>query len=163
MLAKEKNTSKRILNRLSDESHLLPEYPFLVRKPRFKHAAAALNSRVAANQADPAKQDEIVNMAEAWAFASAAAGSSEKEYVEQKLGDGGEYAHHAEQELQRVYNLLNQNLEEALEDEQGEGQTNNDIWAHEARSTRSGMRLTRSDKRSKGPWTRLDGKVGVAD
>ncbi|KAL4871945.1 hypothetical protein BDV12DRAFT_163416 [Aspergillus spectabilis] len=163
MLAKEKNTTKRMLNRLSDESHLLPEYPFLARQPRFKHAAAALKSRVAANQTDPAKQDEIVNMAEAWAFATAAAGSSEKEYVEQKVGDGGEHAHHAEQELQRVYNLLNQNMEEALEDEQGESRNTRDIWAHEARSTRSRTRPTRSDRRSKGPWTRLDGKVGVAN
>ncbi|KAL4914722.1 hypothetical protein BDW62DRAFT_137394 [Aspergillus aurantiobrunneus] len=163
MLAKEKSTTLRMLNRLSDESHLLPEYPILARQPRFKHAAAALNSRHATNQADPAKQDAIVNMAEAWAFASAAAGSSEKEYVEQKVGDGGEHANEAQKELQRVYNLLNQDLEETLEDEQGEDQKDTDLWAHEARSTKSWARLSRTEKRSKGPWTRLNGKVGVTD
>ncbi|KAL4880798.1 hypothetical protein BJY04DRAFT_190834 [Aspergillus karnatakaensis] len=163
MLAKEKSTAMRLLNRLGDESHLLPEYPIPARQPRFKHAAAALNPRLAANQSDPAQQDEIIRMAEDWAFASAAAGSSEKEYVEHKVIDGGEHAHKAEDELQRVYNLLNQNLEEALRDEQGEGDNSGDIWAHEARSTRSRTRLTRSDKRSKGPWTRLDGTIGIAE
>ncbi|KAL5343921.1 hypothetical protein BJX70DRAFT_3355 [Aspergillus crustosus] len=161
MLAKEKSTTMRILNRLSDESHLLPEYPLLARQRRFKHAAAALNPRLAANQADPAKQDEIVDMAEAWTFASAAADSSEKEYVEQKVADGGEHAHQAEHELQRVYNLLNQNLEEALEDNPSDSQNDSDIWASEARSTRSHTRMTRSDMRPKGPWARFDGTVGT--
>ncbi|RDW90675.1 uncharacterized protein DSM5745_02450 [Aspergillus mulundensis] len=161
MLAKEKSTAMRMLNRLSDESHLLPEYPILARQPRFKHATAALNNRNAASQADPAKQDEIVNMAEAWAFASSAAGSGEKDYVEQKVEDGNERADRAEQELQKVYSLLNQDLEEALEGEQD--QKNSDIWAHEARATRSSARLARAEKRSKGPWSRLNGMVGVAD
>ncbi|KAL4998064.1 hypothetical protein BDV10DRAFT_78914 [Aspergillus recurvatus] len=161
MLAKEKSTTLRMLNRLRDESHLLPEYPVLGRQPRFKHAVAVSNPRNAVNQADTAKQDEIVNMAEAWAFASSAAGSSEKEYVEKKVEDGNEYADRAHQELQKVYNLLNQDLEEALESVQDKN--DNDIWAHEARSTRSSARLARAEKRSKGPWTRLNGKVGVAD
>ncbi|OJJ01248.1 hypothetical protein ASPVEDRAFT_624429 [Aspergillus versicolor CBS 583.65] len=163
LLAKEKSTTLRVLNRLRDESHLLPEYPILARQPRFKHAAAALNSRHAAGQQDPVKQDEIVNMAEAWAFASAAAGSNEKEYVEQKVGDGNESADNAQEELQNVYNLLNQDLEEALKDRQGDDQKDGDLWAHEARSSRSQARMSRSEKRPKGPWTRLNGKVGVAD
>ncbi|KAL4944764.1 hypothetical protein BDV06DRAFT_232562 [Aspergillus oleicola] len=162
MLAKEKSTTLRMLNRLSDESHLLPEYPILARQPRFKHAAAALNSRHTANQPDPAKQNPIVNMAEAWAFASKAAGSNEKEYVEQKVDDGGERAEEAERELQKVYNLLNQDLEEALADGQGED-GKDDLWAREARSTMSTRRRSWHEKRSKGPWTQLNGKVGVTD
>ncbi|KAL4778192.1 hypothetical protein BJX76DRAFT_156669 [Aspergillus varians] len=163
MLAKEKSTTLRMLNRLRDESYLLPEYPILARQPRFKHAAAALNPRRAVDQPDPVKQDEIVNMAEAWAFASAAAGSSEKEYVEQRVEDGSERTDQAQQELQRLYNLLNQDMEEALADAKGEGQKDGDLWTHEARSTRSWVGRTRSDKRSKGPWTRLNGKLGVTD
>ncbi|KAJ0421812.1 hypothetical protein BJY00DRAFT_105538 [Aspergillus carlsbadensis] len=162
LLAKEKTTTLRILNRLSDESHLLPEFPILARQPRFKHAAAALSSRQAASQPDPAKQDEIVNMAEAWAFASAAAGSNEKEYVERKVSDGSERAQVAQQELQRVYDSLNQSLEEAVEDEQA-SQASSDIWASEAQSTRSRTRLARSNQRSQGPWSRLNGKLGVEE
>ncbi|KAL4807185.1 hypothetical protein BDV18DRAFT_113885 [Aspergillus unguis] len=163
MLAKEKSTTLRMLDRMSDESHLLPEYPILARQPRFKHAAAALNSRNSTNQADPAKHDPILNKAEAWAFASAAAGSSEKEYVEQKVEDSNEHVDQAQVELQKVYNLLDQDLEEALEDGQSENHKDNDIWAHEARSTRSAARFNRTDKRSKGPWSRLNGRVGIAD
>lgn len=163
LLAKEKNTTLRMLNRLSDESHLLPEYPILARQPRFKHAAAALNSRLATNQPEPTQQDHIVNMADSWAFASAAAGSNEKEYVEQKVVEGNEHAEKAHQELQKVYNLLNQDIEEAIGDDQSQDQKDNDIWAHEARSTKSSARLSRTDRRSKGPWTRLNGKIGVAD
>ncbi|KAL4750369.1 hypothetical protein BDW72DRAFT_114179 [Aspergillus terricola var. indicus] len=161
MLAKEKSTTMRMLNRLSDESHLLPEYPILARQARFKHATAAFNPRDTANQEDPAKQDEIVRMAEAWAFASSAAGSNEKEYVEKKVEDGSEHADRAYQELQKVYKLLNQDLEETLEGAQDKNDS--DIWAHEARSTRSSARLAQAEKRPKGPWTRLNGKVGVAD
>ncbi|KAL4987303.1 hypothetical protein BDW68DRAFT_161493 [Aspergillus falconensis] len=157
MLAKEKSTTIRMLNRLSDESHLLPEYPVLTRQPRFKHAAAALNPRNAVKQADTAKQDEIVDMAEAWAFASSAAGSSEKEYVEIKVEEGNEHADRAYQELQKVYDLLNQDLE-ALK-----GVQDSDNWAHEARSPRSSAIVARAEKRSKGPWARLNGKVAVAD
>ncbi|KAL4927645.1 uncharacterized protein BDV17DRAFT_121093 [Aspergillus undulatus] len=163
MLAKEKNTTLRMLNRLSDESHLLPEYPILAHQPRFKHAAAALNSRHAASQQDPAKQDPVVNMAEAWAFASAAAGSNEKEYMEQRVEDGIERANQAENELQKVYNLLNQDLEGALENRQVEDRKDDDIWAHEARSTRSSAKVSRFEKRTKGPWTQLNGRVGVSD
>ncbi|KAL4764789.1 uncharacterized protein BDW70DRAFT_128851 [Aspergillus foveolatus] len=160
MLAKEKSTTMRMLNRLSDESHILPEYPILARQPRFKHATAALNPRDTANQADPGKEDEIVRMAEAWAFASSAAGSNEKEYVEKKVEDGSEHADGAYQELQKVYKLLNQGLEEALE--RAQDKNDSDIWAHEARSSRSLARL-QAEKRPKGPWTRLTGNVGVAD
>ncbi|KAL2834292.1 hypothetical protein BDW59DRAFT_45890 [Aspergillus cavernicola] len=163
MLAKEKSTTLRILNRLSDESHLLPEYPILARQPRFKHAAGALNSRHATNQPDPAKQDPIVSMAEAWAFASAAAGSGEKEYVEQKVAKGSDRAKQAQKEMQRVYDLLNQKLEEALEDDQSEEQRGSDIWAYEARSTRSRAKSTRTDTRLKGPWACLNGRVGFED
>ncbi|KAL2856562.1 hypothetical protein BJY01DRAFT_203017 [Aspergillus pseudoustus] len=162
LLAKERSTTLRMLNRLSDESHLLPEYPILARQPRFKHTAAALGARHVANQPDPAKQDEIVNMAEAWAFASSAAGSNEKEFVEQKVGDGTERAQSAQEELQRVYDLLNQNLQEALEDG-NECQGESDIWASEAQSTSSRTRISRSSQRSKGPWSRLNGMVGVED
>ncbi|KAL4979818.1 hypothetical protein BDW66DRAFT_126136 [Aspergillus desertorum] len=160
MLAKEKSTTMRMLNRLRDESHLLPEYPILARQPRFKYAAAAINLRNAVNQADHAKQDQLVKMAEAWAFASSAAGSEEKEYVEKKVEDGSEHADRAHQELQKVYDLLNQDLEEALEGDQDKNDS--DIWAHEPRSTRSSARLARAGKHLKGPWTRLNGKMRVA-
>ncbi|KAE8351066.1 hypothetical protein BDV28DRAFT_137922 [Aspergillus coremiiformis] len=157
ILAKEKSTTLRILNRLSDESHLLPEYPILARQPRFRHAAAAINARHATTPAEPTKSDEVVSLAEAWAFASEAAGASERESVEQNLEEGTEIAQDAEQLLQEVYDILNQDLDEVLRDDRdNEG-------GREAQSSKSRVRPGGGDKRAKGPWARLDGRIGVTD
>ncbi|KAL5365119.1 hypothetical protein BJX96DRAFT_158561 [Aspergillus floccosus] len=162
MLAKEKSTALRVLNRLSDESHLLPEYPLLARQPRFQHATAALRSRQAATPAET-KPDEVVRLAEAWAFASEAAGTNEREYVEQKVTEGRETAEDAEQMLREVYGLLDQDLGETLRDDEGDEAPENDIWASEALSTRTQAKLTRRNKRPQGPWSGLDGRVGVGN
>ncbi|PWY74581.1 hypothetical protein BO94DRAFT_231010 [Aspergillus sclerotioniger CBS 115572] len=161
MLAKEKATTLRALNRLRDESHLLPEYPILARQPRFKHATAALASRQGTNT-EPAKPDEIVGLAEAWAFASNAAKTSEQEYVEHKLEEGTEAAQDAMHVLEDVYKILNQSLEDTLRDRDGE-MGENDIWASEARLTRSRAKTQRTQQSAKGPWFGLHGKVGVAE
>ncbi|RHZ56218.1 uncharacterized protein CDV56_107797 [Aspergillus thermomutatus] len=154
MLTKEKSTTLRILNRLSDESHLLPEYPLLTHQPRFKH----INLRHATSATD-----EVVTLAESWAFASEAAATSEHQYVEEKLAEGQETATDAEHVLQEVYSMLNQDLEETLRDTQSSEEDSNDIWAFEARSTRSRTRATRSQKQLRGPWAKLNGQLGIAE
>ncbi|PYI05833.1 hypothetical protein BO78DRAFT_397684 [Aspergillus sclerotiicarbonarius CBS 121057] len=161
MLAKEKATTLRVLNRLRDESHLLPEYPILARQPRFKHATAALASRQGTNS-EPAKPDEVVGLAEAWAFASNSAGTSEQEDVEHKVEEGTETAQDAQHVLEDVYNILNQSLEDTLRDRDGET-GENDIWASEARLTRSRAKTQRTKQAAKGPWVGLHGQVGVAE
>lgn len=158
MVAKEKATTLRMLNRLSDESHLLPEYPILARQPRFKHATAALKPRRATNSAEPTKPDEVVSLAEAWAFASGAAEENERENVEQQIEICDETIQDAQKTLQEVYDILNQDLEEATQEE-----PDSDIWAHEARSTRSHAKASRPEKRPNGPWSRLNGQVDIRD
>jgi hypothetical protein len=158
LLAKEKSTTLRALHRLSDESHLLPEYPILARQPRFKHAVAALNPRHSPQSTD--QPDKVVDLAEAWAFASDAAAANERDYVQQKVMLGMEVAQDARKLLDDVYGTLNQDLGGA------EGDPDvSDIWASEARSTRkAGMGLSggsRLEKRPKGPWSGLNGRVGV--
>ncbi|GLI82157.1 hypothetical protein PoHVEF18_010559 [Penicillium ochrochloron] len=157
LLAKEKSTTLRALRRLSDESHLLPEYPILARQPRFKHAVAALNPRHSPQSTD--QPDEVVDLAEAWAFASDAAAANERNYVQQKVMLGTEVAQDARKLLGEVYGTLNQDLSGA------EGDPDvSDIWASEARSTRkAGMGLSGGslEKRPKGPWSGLNGRVGV--
>ncbi|KAL4888944.1 hypothetical protein BDV59DRAFT_187578 [Aspergillus ambiguus] len=159
MLAKEKSATLRVLNRLSDESHLLPEYPLLARQPRFQHATSALRSRPNAIPTEPTEPDKVVRLAEAWAFASEAARTTEGEYVEQKATEGGETAEEAEHVLREVYRLINQDLEEALRDDAG-NEPEGDIWASEARSTRPVGKPVRS-RRSQGPWSGIDGRVGI--
>lgn len=162
LLAKEKSTTLRALHRLSHESHLLPEYPVLARQPRFKHAVAALKPR---NQSQPSdlKPDEVVSLAEAWAFASDAAATTERDYVQQKVALGTEVARDARKTLGDVYDTLNQDLDEAMRAGAEHEADTSDIWAYEARSIRgagypSGARL---EKRPKGPWSGLNGRVGV--
>ncbi|KAJ5149938.1 hypothetical protein N7448_001516 [Penicillium atrosanguineum] len=160
LLAKEKSTTLRTLNRLSHESHLLPEYPILARQPRFKHAVAALNSRTSP-QSDQTPPDEVVSLAEAWAFASNAAGGHERDYVQQKIILGNEVAQDARRTLEDVYGTLNQDLNEVIGE--AEPELASDIWASEARSTRGVTNATaaRLEKRPRGPWSGLNGRVGV--
>lgn len=144
MLSKEKSTTLRTLNRLSDESHLLPEYPFLSRQPRFKHATAAINSRSSLSPRELAPPDEVTSLAEAWAFASGAAREHEQEYVAQKVVEGGETAHEVLQTLEDICDTLNQDLQGVFED------GDEDISSH-------------TETRAKGPWSGLNGQVGVAE
>ncbi|KAJ5105567.1 hypothetical protein NUU61_002914 [Penicillium alfredii] len=164
LLAKEKSTTLRVLNRLSDESHLLPEYPLLARQPRFKHAVAALNTRQQTEQPDQNRADEVVALADAWAFASGVAAANERDYVQQKVTLGVEVAHDARKTLGEIYSTLYQDLEEAMQENAGQQQEVSDIWASEARSTRprkpSG---SRTERRPKGPWSGLNAKVGVGE
>lgn len=163
LLAKEKSTTLRALHRLSDESHLLPEYPILARQPRFKHAVAALNSRNQSQSSDHTQSDEVVSLAEGWAFAADAAAANERDYVQQKVALGTEVTRDARSSLGEVYNTLHQDLAEVMQ-EGAERETDaSDIWTSEARSMRgtgdsSGPRI---EKRPKGPWAGLNGRVGV--
>lgn len=158
LLAKEKSTTLRALHRLSDESHLLPEYPILARQPRFKHAVAALNHRHSPQSTD--QPDEVVDLAEAWAFASDAAAANERDYVQQKVMLGTEVAQDARKVLGDVYGTLNQDRN----DNEGDPDVS-DVWASEARTTRkAGMGVSggsRPEKRPRGPWSGLNGRVGV--
>ncbi|KAJ5747587.1 uncharacterized protein N7511_009283 [Penicillium nucicola] len=158
LLAKEKSTTLRVLNRLSDESHLLPEYPIPVRQPRFKHAVSALSSRPQMQSSEP-PTDEVLALAEAWAFASDAAATNEREFVQQKLALGTEVAQDARQTLTTVYGTLNQDLDEVM----GQARERDGVlWASEPRSRglpkASGSRI---EQRPKGPWSGLHGAVGV--
>lgn len=160
LLAKEKSTTLRALHRLSDESHLLPEYPILARQPRFKNAVAALNSRSQPQSSDHTKSDDAVSLAEAWAFAAEAAAANERDYVRQKVALGTEVARDARRTLGEVYNTLHQDLDEVMQEGTERGAETSDIWTSEARSTRN-VGGTRAEKRPKGPWAGLNGRVGV--
>ncbi|OQE42067.1 hypothetical protein PENCOP_c004G02513 [Penicillium coprophilum] len=151
LFLKEKSITLRALNRLSDESHLLPEYPAPARQPRFQHAAAALDLR---NQAQTSDQtpDEVFSLAEAWAFASDAAAANERDFVRQKIALGTEIAQDARQTLTDVCRTLNQDLDEIM------------LEGREDRSTK-GMSRSESqiEKQPRGPWSGLNGRVGVVE
>ncbi|OAX77777.1 hypothetical protein ACJ72_07920 [Emergomyces africanus] len=165
ILAKEKWITFRMLDRLQDESHLLPEYPILARQPRFKHAVAAINRRSPplASPTSPNETSEIVTRAEAWSFAAREAQHATKGHVEERANLGTELARKAEITLKEMYELMNQDYEEATSGKEEKKVDEGDIWASESRLSRGrgGRQHGRWEKRLKGPWSGLNGKVGV--
>jgi hypothetical protein len=157
LLAKERASMAHGLDRLSDESHLLPNYPILARHSKFKHITATARSR--ADQAGPSKEDEIVAKAQAWAFASEAARSNDADVIESRIESGSATVQDASETLQQVCTLLNQDNIAVAENISEDDQDDSDIWAAEVRSTRRGRPL-RNEKRSQGPWSYLNGRVG---
>ena len=149
MLSKEKSTTLRILNRLADESHLLPEYPLLSRQLRFKHATAGSRSSLSPRELAP--PDEITSLTEAWAFAGGAAREHEQEYVAQKIVEGGVTAHEALQTLEEICDTLNQDLQDVFED------------AQESSTGVQSRSKSSSIEKQTGPWSELNGQVGVAE
>ncbi|KAK2798798.1 hypothetical protein FQN51_007474 [Onygenales sp. PD_10] len=164
ILAKERWTTCRMLDRLQEESHLLPEYPILARQPRFKNAVAAINRRssLLASPTSPNGVSEIVTRAEAWSFAANEARNATNEYIEERINDGNESGRNAEDILKEMYELMNQDYDEAtaMDNERAD---EGDIWALETRLGRNRGRHGRVERRPKGPWSGLNGKVGVGD
>ncbi|KAJ5427024.1 hypothetical protein N7465_002094 [Penicillium sp. CMV-2018d] len=160
LLSKEKSTTLRALNRLSDESHLLPEYPIPARQPQPR--ATALSSRIQ-TQASDQTPDEVVGLAEAWAFASDAAAANGRDFVQQKIALGTEVAQDARQTLTDVCKTLNQDLDEVML-EGRENRDGSDSWASDARSAKGMSRGgSRIEKQPSGPWSGLNGRVGVVE
>ncbi|RAK71184.1 uncharacterized protein BO72DRAFT_453941 [Aspergillus fijiensis CBS 313.89] len=156
LLGKERATSLRMFHRLRDESHLLPEFPMPADQPRSSRAAATASLRHATNFAEPTKKDEVISLAEAWAFASDEAGVSEYEHVEQKLAEGNESVQNAKQELEAVARMLNQNDESIMGDDRKEKQDH-------GRVTRSRTKLEQREAQPNGPWAGLKGTIGIGE
>ncbi|KAJ5907495.1 hypothetical protein N7495_000177 [Penicillium taxi] len=128
LLEKEKSTVLRALGRLSDESHLLPEYPIPARQPLFKHAVAALNSRSSPPQSEN-HTDDVLSLAEAWAFASSTATADSGEFVEQKLALGSEVARDARSLLEEVYGTLHQDLDGVMHGTHSQDERPKGLWS----------------------------------
>lgn len=172
ILAREKWNTCRVLDRLREESHLLPEYPILARQLRFKHAVSAISggSRPSSLVTDSPSSEqtnpsEILSGAEAWAFAANETRNATNEYLADKIVHGEETGHHAEDTLREIYKMANQDYDEIMvttaRGKRGEGkgdEDENDIWT-QTRS-RYGGRQAKGEKR-KGPWSSLDGRVGM--
>ncbi|KAL1990289.1 hypothetical protein VTN49DRAFT_6128 [Thermomyces lanuginosus] len=152
LLGKERTNLLNALDRLAHESHLLPEYPLLSRQQKFKHISSTPGSR---DRSAEKSVDEIVDRARAWAFASNAARSHDDEYVDQRIELATELAQSTNETLQSVYGLLKQDY--SAEKAQDPDPDESDIWAADVRSTRRRRAATQRT----GPWSDLDGGIGV--
>ncbi|RAO72722.1 uncharacterized protein BHQ10_008734 [Talaromyces amestolkiae] len=160
MLAKEKTNLKHTMDRLSQESHLLPEYPILARQPKFRHITPTASTGISKDH-KAGKQDEIVERAQAWAFAAEAARSSDSDYIQQRIEHGAEMADTASEQLQQIYNILHQEQSVRNEDKGDPAQQESDIWTAEVQPRKARVKRNEKIETTKGPWSALDGRVGI--
>lgn len=163
VMAREKFNTCRTLDRLNDESHLIPSYPILAKQPRFQHAVTAIKSRslgsISPERSD-VTEDEVVSHAQAWAFASEAARGNTSDYIEERTTLGFEAADNAEEVLKEVYDIMNQDHSKTVRGHEEDKQDETDIWTTDVKPGKGTGRPARPSK-PKGPWSGLNGKVGL--
>lgn len=165
MLEKEKWTASKVLGRLQEESHLLPKYPMFEKQLRLKHALATITNRRRPSLVRPESEEKpattkIAEHAEAWAFASAAAGNTTDDFIEDKLALGMDMARTTEDTLREIYQTMDRDYDDDVAVET-EGQARRDRWAPSARAMDRRKSAIIFEKQVKSPWSGLDGKVGV--
>lgn len=111
-LAMEGEATIQVLDRLADESHLLPAYPLLARDSRFQNTTAALGSKVSPKHPDATSgsgtQTKALEMTSRWAFAASAAKASAQEGLQKKIVQGTDHMGNAQEILLEMHKLLGQ-------------------------------------------------------
>ena len=156
-LASQNKATVQVLDRLAEESHLLPNYPILTTRPRFHKVVTALRSTSSpAALAETARKEEesqILSQARQWAFAADAARSAKQKAVKERLGHGNAHINTAEGLVQELQEILGVGQAENEENE-AEG----DIWTE---SITTKPRKQGSSSSHGGVWAGLDGRVGI--
>ncbi|KAI9845852.1 MAG: hypothetical protein M1837_004533 [Sclerophora amabilis] len=164
------------LDRLADESHLLPAYPLLAGNSRFKHAAATVASRASdraillGGETYRAGQDQCRRKVLAWAFAAGAASAATREQLDGHLKRGSRQVDGAQELLAELSIILNNDGKNELTESTSDGDEE-DIWAGSAQGKikvgeRGHRRKPRKPKANSkpqghGPWKGLNGYIGV--
>lgn len=163
ILSKERWNAGKALERLQNESHLLPEYPIPARQQRSQPAAAALHPRTGVGSSDLAQsgESEIVIHAEAWAYASNAAHNTTKDHVNRQLAIGTEMTRSAEKTLRDIYDTMNQEYDGNITQQGATKAIEEDIWTTDTGVSKNKRIAGGLARRPKGPWSGLNGKVGV--
>ena len=151
---KEKSSMRDTLERLSDESHLLPAYPIMARQDRFKSVVAALRP---SSLGEGGQKEEIIRRAEAWAFASKEANLATEELVGGQAQQGKEHLDHAQKSLAELDALEGQGGAKPQESDESEEE---DIWAGSITSQHRQRRKARQGKLETG-WAGLNGRIGL--
>jgi hypothetical protein len=143
-LSKQQKGILQILERLADESHLLPSYPLLAGNARFKNVTGMFTPSSGRKERDGEHDgsnggDECISKARAWGFATEASREGTIESVKERLDDGNAKVADASQVLADLYALIDEAPRE------------------------SGKTKGRKAKRDveKGLWGKLDGQMGV--
>jgi hypothetical protein len=138
-LAKQLKEASQGLNRMADESHLLPKHPLPTINSQHKGLGAAVSF---GDEISGHEKPDTSRRAQTWVFAAEAAGNAAKGLISDRLEEGEVIIADAQQTLLELHNLLgNQN-----------------------KITDLGRGLAASSKRENGQsgniWARLDGNLG---
>ncbi|KMP09787.1 hypothetical protein CIHG_08049 [Coccidioides immitis H538.4] len=165
ILSKEVLHSGKVLERLQNESHLLPKYPIPARHQRVKQVTTTINPRseIDASPISINRDSGAVMHAEAWAFASGIARDSAKNHIDQQLAIGTEATKSADRTLRDIYETMNQNYEDVTSSGDAVEGLNEGVCATGLGFSRNRKVTGRLENPRKGPWSGLHGKIGVTD
>jgi len=155
-LASQNQATVQLLDRLAEESHLLPNYPVLARQPRFQKVVEALRSKSSPSTLAEARRSEdepqILSQARQWAFAADASRSAKQEAVKERLEHGTTHICTAEKLVKELQEIL------GVDKEENEDEGDEDIWTGsiEVKSQKQPSSSGRT-----GIWAGLDGNIGV--
>lgn len=151
VLAKQREDAGRALDRLAEESQLLPDH----------HVRAGRSEGFGDQAGKPAL--EITKRVQLWVSAADAAKLATLETVAEKTEDGQVALERSTKHLAEIDQLLGRNQrDESMEDDS----TVDDIWLAETQTPRKGTKLHvrgKSDavKEPKDVWSTLDGSLGL--
>jgi hypothetical protein len=178
-LAKQQRSIIQTIERLSEESHLLPAYPLLASQARFRNAAAALASRAVDNRPVSLERDimesggdDCIKKARAWAFAADAARTVTEDAVREKCEIGEMRIRSAQDTLAKLLRLLGQTVVSDGADEEGPVEDDGaDIWTTMAAPVskkrtdrnleKARYRKMKDSDEGSGLWRGLDGELGI--
>lgn len=155
-LSTQQKLTSQLLDRLANESHLLPKYPLLARQPRFINSVAALGPK---QLSPPLNESRSTSEARAWAFAADAARSATHEVVDGRLEHGFTHVQNAEDVLDELKKMLGSDGV----DEEGRGvSTDSEDMTMSGNTTerRHPKSKIAAQRRPEGIWNGFNGKVG---
>jgi hypothetical protein len=144
-----KSAMLHVLNRLSDESHLIPAHPLPVARGEQRIGAAFLSSSTGDR-----RDLEISMHAKAWSFASDAARTATEEHVIEKSRAAEGTLCAAQESATRLKGVLGEKGKAIKDDGIEEDGDESDIWAAEAKGRSQGQ-----ERRFQGPFSGLRGNI----
>ena len=157
-LSTQQRLTAQLLDRLANESHLLPKYPIMARQPRFQKSVAALGPK---QLSPPMNESRSTYEARAWAFAADAARSATQEVVEGRLEHGFTHVENAKDVLDELGKLLGS---DGVDDEgRGESIESGGMAVSETTMTRRHRSKSKiaAQRGPEGIWSGSNGKVGL--
>lgn len=152
-LAKQQKESMLSMDRLAEESHLLPKYPMKSKQvQRLAARPESLGGMLAVGE-----RPDFISKARGWTFAADAAGHATKDAILEKVEEGRAFVDESLNTLLSLHQLLGYDMEEVEKDE-------DDIWAPESKSGKKGDATSdkeRVENNRREIWSTLDGTLSV--